>query len=250
MRRLVLPVIAAVAASACSGVARAQRDEYPLPPKEWPAPVHDSPAISFLLIDRLEYRAQKGADARVWDAQGWIGGDYDKLWFKTEGTRVRGRTEEAEVQALYARLISPFWYLQAGVRADVRPRPSRTGLVLGIQGLAPYWFDVEANAFLSEGGRLSARFEAEYDFLLTQRLVLQPRIETGLSASSDTARGVGRGINDVELGVRLRYEVSRQFAPYIGFNWARKVGDTADLVRARGEEVREYGVMVGLRAWF
>ena len=244
-------IIAAVAGFASSAAGWAQQDAFPLPPKAWPAPVHDSSAIPFLLIDRLEYRSQKGADARVWDVQGWVGGDYNKLWIKSEGEkRVGGSTEEADVQALYARLLSPFWYLQAGVRSEVRPTPSKNSLVLGVQGLAPYWFDVEASAFLAEGGKLSARLEAEYDFLLTQRLILQPRIETGFAASSDAARGVGRGINDVELGLRLRYEFSRQFAPYIGANWSRKVGDTADLARSRGEDVKEYGVVAGVRLWF
>lgn len=234
-----------------SATAWAQQERFPLPPKAWPAPVHDDPVFRFLLLDRLEYRAQKGADARVWDIQGWVGGDYNKLWLKSEGEKsVGGRTEEADVQALYARLFAPFWYFQAGVRAETRPTPTRNSLVLGVQGLAPYWFDVEASAFFAEGGKLSARLEAEYDFLISQRLILQPRVETGFAASSDAERGVGRGFNDVELGLRLRYEFTRQFAPYIGVNWTRKVGDTADLARSRGEDVTERGVVLGLRAWF
>lgn len=234
-----------------SATAWAQQGRFPLPPSAWGPPVHDNPLIPFLLVDRLEYRAQKGADARVWDVQGSIGGDYNKLWIKSEGEKtVGGQTAEADLQALYARLISPFWYLQAGVRAQTRPTPSRNSLVLGVQGIAPYWFDVEASAFFAEGGKLSARLEAEYDFLLTQRLILQPRVETGFAASSDAERGVGRGFNDVEFGLRLRYEFTRQFAPYIGVNWSRKVGDTADLARRRGEDVKEYGVVVGLRAWY
>lgn len=235
-----------------AGGAQAQpQSEFPLPPKQWGEPVMDRPVIPFLLLDRLERRWQEGRDLRVWDVQGWIGGDYDKLWLKSEGEdRVGESTEQAEVQALYARLISPFWYLQAGVRYEERPSPSRTSLALGVQGLAPYWFDVEATAYLSEKGKLSAGFEAEYDLLFTQRLILQPRVETTFAGSAEEERGVGRGFNNVELGLRLRYEIRRQFGPYIGVTWSRKLGDTADLARQAGEEVTERAVVAGLRIWF
>lgn len=238
-------------AGAMATSASAQQGRFPLPPADWPAPVHDNPIIPFILLDRLEYRAQKDANVRTWDVQGWVGGDYNKFWFKSEGEQqVGGRTEGAEVQALYARLVSPFWYLQAGARSNLLPHPSRNNLVLAVQGLAPYWFDIEASAFVGEGGKLAGRVEAEYDFLITQRLILQPRAETNFAVSRDTARGAGRGLRDVELGVRLRYEISRQFAPYIGVNWTRQIGDTADLARARGDRASELGIVLGLRAWF
>ena len=227
-----------------------QGNRFPLPPADWPAPVPDRQVVSYLLLDRLEYRWQKGANVRVWDAQGWIGGDYNKLWLKSEGEKTAGgRTEAADVQLLYARLITPFWYLQAGVRNEARPGPSRNYGVLGIQGLAPGWFDVEASLFV-RAGNVSGRVEAEYDQLLTQRLILQPRIETGFSGSSDRARGVGSGINDVQLGLRLRYEIRREIAPYIGYTWGRKVGNTADIARGNGERVTEHGIVVGLRIWY
>lgn len=122
--------------------------------------------------------------------------------------------------------------------------------MLAAQGLAPGWFEVEASAFIEEGGRLSARFEAEYDLLLTQRWILQPRLETNVSMQADSARGLGSGVNDVELGLRLRYEIKRQFAPYIGVNWTRKLGTTANAARAAGEGVSEASVVAGVRAWF
>lgn len=231
--------------------ASAQQSRFPLPPADWPAPVHDSPMIPFILLDRVEYRALRDANVRAWDVQGWLGGDYNKFWFKSEGEQqVGGRTEGAEVQALYARLLSPFWYLQAGVRSDVLPRPSRNNLVVAVQGLAPYWFDVEASAFIGDAGKLAGRLEAVYDFLVTQRLILQPRVETNFALDRDMARGAGRGLRDVELGLRLRYEFSRQFAPYIGVNWTRQIGATADLARARGDRASEVGIVLGVRAWF
>lgn len=244
MRNLLLVLLAA------AGFAHAQDDRFPLPPKDWPSPVADREPFTYLLLDRLEYRAQKGANATFWDAQAWFGGDYNKLWLKSEGQRtLGGRTEEAELQILYARRIAPFWHLQGGMRSEQRPGPAQNYGVLALQGIAPYWFNVEASAFF-RGGNISGRLEAEYDQLLTQRLILQPRIDSNFSTSADPARGVGRGINDVELSLRLRYEIKREFAPYIGITWARKLGDTADIARGRGEDARSTTVVVGLRAWF
>ncbi len=240
-------IAAIVPAFALSGASLAQSAAFPMPPSDWPAPVHDNPSIPFIFLDRFEYRLAKGADARMWDVQGWVGGDYDKLWVKSEGESKGARTEQGDLQALYARRVSPFWYLQSGVRAHLQPEPSRNSLVLAVQGLAPYWFDVEASAFLDEQGRLSARFEAAYDLLFSQRLVLQPRIESNFSAAADRERGLGSGLNDIELGLRLRYEFYRQFAPYIGVNWSRKVGGTA---REQNEEIRETSIVIGVRAWF
>lgn len=230
-------------------LAQQQQDPFPLPPKEWGSPVMDRDRTALFLLDRLEYQAQKGADARVWEAQGWFGGDYNKLWLKSEGQAVSGRTEQADLQVLYARRIAPFWHLQAGLRSEIRPSPTQNYGVVAIEGLAPYWFNVQASGFF-RGGEVSGRLEADYDQLLTQRLILQPRIETNFSGSADPSRGVGRGINDIELGLRLRYEIRREFAPYIGINWTRKVGDTADIARDRGEDVRATAIVVGLRVWY
>ena len=234
---------------AASG-ALAQQDQFPLPPKEWPKPVMDTEPFTFLLLDRLEYRAQPGKDAWGWDAQGWWGGDYNKFWFKSEGEgEWRGAAESADIQALYARRIATYWHLQAGVRQEARPQPSRNQAVLAIQGLAPYWFNVEASAFLGSGN-VSGRLEAEYDQLLTQRLILQPRVETNFAGSADREREVGSGLNDIELGLRLRYEIRREFAPYIGIDWKRSLGATADFARAAGRDTRETAVVLGVRIWY
>lgn len=245
MRAALLLILLAIA-----GIAQAQEDRFPPPPKEWASPVADSVPFAFFLLDRLEYRAQKGADALYWDAQAWYGGDYNKLWLKSEGQRtVNGRTTEADLQVLYARRIAPFWHLQGGIRSEVRPGPTQNYGVFALQGIAPYWFNVEASAFI-RGGNISGRLEAEYDQLLTQRLIIQPRIDSNFSTTADPARGVGRGINDVVLGLRLRYEIKREFAPYIGITWSRKLGDTADIARGRGEDARSTAVVFGVRAWF
>lgn len=228
----------------------AQQEPFPLPPSDWPKPVVDSEPFGYALIDRLEYRAQPGKDLGLWDLQGWFGGDYDKIWVKTEGEReAGGRTENAEAQALYARRITPYWHLQVGVRREMKPGPARDTGVVAVQGLAPYWFDVEAMAFVSSG-RLSGRVEAEYDQLLTQRLVLQPRAELVFASSAEPDRGVGKGLNHIEAGLRLRYEVRREFAPYIGVNWTRLFGETADLARAEGRDVNETSFLIGVRAWY
>ncbi len=229
----------------------AEPRRFPLPPEEWPETIDDQPTVTFLMLDRLEYRTDEKTDARVWDAQGWVGGDWNKFWFKTDGVDIVGDDiEKAEFQALYARLIAPFWVLQAGLRHDADPTPTRNFAVVGVQGLAPLRFDVEATAFLSEDGDLSARLEAEYDLLLTQRLILQPRFETNFAASEVEALGIGRGFNDIELDLRLRYEIRREFAPYIGVSWQRALGDTADFARAEGEEVESAAFLLGLRAWY
>lgn len=227
-----------------------QAKQFPLPPSDWPSPVMDRQVVPYLLIDRLEYRWQDGSNRRVWDAQGWIGGDYNKLWLKTEGEQVAGgTTEEADLQLLYARRIRPFWYLQAGVRHEAKPGPARNQAVIGVQGVAPYEFDIEAALFL-RGGDVSGSLEAEQDFLITQRLILQPRLETSFSGSSDARRGIGSGFNDLQVGLRLRYEIRREIAPYVGIAWSRKLGNTADLARSQGESVTERGIVAGLRIWY
>lgn len=230
--------------------AHAQDDRFPLPPKEWPSPVMDQERFSLLLLDRLEYRTQKGVDGVYWDAQGWYGGDINKLWLKSEGQKIiGGRTEEADLQVLYARRIAPFWHVQGGLRSEMQPGPTKNYGVLTLQGIAPYWFAMETSAFI-RGGSITGRIEAEYDQLLTQRLILQPRINSSFSTTADRARGVGRGINDVELSLRLRYEIKREIAPYIGITWSRKFGETSDITRGRGENVTSTAVVIGLRVWY
>lgn len=212
----------------------------------------DDHIFTFFQAEQLEYRLGDGDDRLKWDAQGWIGEDYNKLWLKTEGEKVfgGGGLEEAEVQLLYSRIIHPFWDLQVGGRFDVRPQPQRGFGVLGVQGLAPYFFEVDAAAFVSHEGDLSARLKGEYDLLITQQLILQPSAELNLAAQEVEKLGIGRGLTDVELGLRLRYEIVREFAPYVGIAWERKVGRTADFARAEGEDVDVLSFVAGVRFWF
>lgn len=210
------------------------------------------PIYTFLHVEQLEHRWTDGEDDLLaWEVRGWVGGDYHKLAFKTEGEWLTdGETESAEAQLLYSRLISDFWDVQAGIRYDFEPQPERAYAVVGFQGLARYFFEVDAHAFISDEGDVSARLEAEYELLLTQKLVLQPALEVNVAFSEDEERGIGSGLNDVELGLRLRYEIVREFAPYIGVNWERSFGDTADLAREEGEDDEEFSVVAGVQVWF
>ncbi|MCA1748487.1 MAG: copper resistance protein B [Parasphingopyxis sp.] len=208
------------------------------------------------MLDRLEARIGGGEDGYVWEANGWLGGDIDKLWIKSEGEGAfGGALEEAEFQALWSHAIGPWFDLQLGARYDLRPHtvldgPDRAHLVAGIQGLAPYFFEIDAAAFLSDEGDLTARFEAEYDQRLTQRLILQPRIEAGFAARDMPELGIGAGLGEIEAGLRLRYEIVPEFAPYIGLEWQRDIGDTADYTRAAGGDPDRWLFLAGLRAWF
>lgn len=209
------------------------------------------PNILFLQADRFEYRAQDGGNSLEWDAHGWLGGDYQKLWLKTEGEkRTHGKVENAEAQLLYSRLITDFFDVQAGVRYDVQPHPRHGYAVLGIEGMAPYYIETDAALFLSNKGDLSARFKAEYDLLLTQRLILQPAFEINMAVQEVAELGIGAGVNEIELGLRLRHEIRREFAPYIGLNWQRKLGQTADFAQADGEDAETPSLIAGIRFWF
>jgi len=213
---------------------------------------HGNQISSLILGERLEYHSNGGDPLMVWEGQGWIGRDLHKLWFKTEGEYETNedRFEEAEVQALYSQAISPFWELQAGLRQDIKPDPSRTYAVFGAQGVAPQWFELDGALFLSNKGDLSARLEAEYEFRLTQRLMLQPRIELNAAFSDDHDIGVGSGLSTAQAGLRLRYEITREFAPYIGVSWARSFGETRDFQRLEGEDTNQASFVAGMRFWF
>lgn len=206
--------------------------------------------ISWFMADRAEYRLREGKDGYLWDGQGYYGGDINKFWFKTEGEGSFGeKIESAEVQALYSRAIAPFFDFQAGIRQDFAPI-DRTYAVVGIQGLAPYLFEVDAAAFLSDRGDFTARFEAEYDQRITQRLILQPRLELNLAAQDVPELGIGAGLDAIEAGLRLRYQFAREFAPYIGIEQEWKIGQSADYARADGEDPSVTNYVVGIRFWF
>ena len=211
---------------------------------------HGGARLLWFQADRLEFSTSDGGERFLWDVQGYYGGDLDKLWLKSEGEGAFGEAlEDAEIQALYSRAIAPFFDLQAGVRQDLTG-PKRTHAVIGIQGLAPYEFEIDAALFLSTKGDLTARIEAEYDQRLTQRLILQPRAELSLAAQDVAELGVGKGLDSIEAGVRLRYEIAPEFAPYIGIEQQWKLGNSADFARLAGEDHSTTAFVAGLRFWF
>ncbi len=212
---------------------------------------HGGLRASKLLIDQLETRFGGGSAGYFLNAEGWYGGDINKLWLKSEIEGEGGRSpDQAEVQALWSRAIDPWFDLQAGVRFDANRGPNRTHLVLGVQGLAPYWWEVDGALFLSNRGELTARAEAEYDLRITQKLVLQPRVEADLSAQDIEELGVGAGLSTAGLGLRLRYQISQQFAPYVGASFERTFGRTRDFRREEGDDAGGLKAVAGLRWWF
>ena len=213
---------------------------------------HGAGALVYVEGERLEYQTNEGDPLFLWDAQGFYGGDFNKLWIKTEGEYdfQADRFGEAEVQALYSRAVGSFWDVQAGVRHDFAPFEDTTYGVLGVQGLAPYLFEIDTAFFISDRGDVTARVEAEYELLLTQRLILQPRAELNFAFQDVPALETGSGLSTAEAGLRLRYEIRREFAPYIGVSWTRDVGDTADFARAAGEDPAELSFVAGVRVWF
>jgi copper resistance protein B len=222
------------------------------PSREENQRMHGSMATGMVMIERLEARipADGGKAGWLWDAEAWHGGDIDRFVLASEGEASGGgHIEDAEVQALWSHAIAPFFDLRAGLRLDVEPE-TRSHLVFGIKGLAPYMWHLDLAAFLSDRGDLTARFEAEYDQKITQRLILQPRVEVKLAARDIPARGLGAGLTGIEPGLRLRYEIVREFAPYVGVEYEAKTGRTADIARARGEDPAGWKGLVGIRAWF
>ena len=198
-----------------------------------------------------EVQLRHRADSYRWDAEAWFGGDINRLVIKSEGRgEFHGKTGEAEVQALYSRAIGPYFNLQGGVRYDLRPHPSRAYATIGIEGLAPYMFEVGGALFVSDKGDVLARAEGYYDQRITQRLILQPRAELNFAAQDVRANGIGAGLSDIELGLRLRYEIIREIAPYIGVSYDGKVGNSARFARLDGESVGAVSYVIGVRTWF
>ncbi len=212
--------------------------------------LQDNALHAFVLFDQLEWQAIETGGGLNWDAKGWLGRDRDRLWFRTEGHADDGRLGDAEAHLLYGRAVARWWEVVVGLRQDVRPGPSQSWLAFGVQGLAAYWFDIEATVYLSNAGQTAARLEAEYELLLTNRLVLQPLIEVDLYGKSNAARGIGAGVSDVDVGLRMRYEFRREFAPYVGVTWTRTFGKTTDFAEAAGETAAGLRFVAGLRLWY
>lgn len=215
-----------------------------------PHAMHQGGSNFLFIADQLEWQDADEGSALAWDISGWYGGDIDRLAFRSEGERTDGHTEEAELQLLWSHAIGPWWETVAGVRQDFKPVSPQTWAAFGVQGMPLFGLETEATAFLGEGGQTALRLEAEYDILLTQRWVLQPTAEINLHGRNDEARGVGSGLSDAGFGLRLRYEINRQFAPYIGVTWNRAYGNTADLLRDEDEDVSDTRLVAGIRFWF
>jgi copper resistance protein B len=211
---------------------------------------HGGMSFSQLMLNLAEVQFRRGRDGYRWDGEFWYGGDINRLTIKSEGEGTFRANAEGEAQALYSRAVGPYFNLQAGVRQDFGRGPGSTYATVGFEGLAPYWFDVEGALFLSDKGDIFGRLEGYYDQRITQRLVLQPRVELNISAQGVPASGLGSGLSDAEAGLRLRYEVKREFAPYVGVSWERRFGDTARYSRAAGEGTGSFSAVAGIRAWF
>ncbi|MDE2128573.1 MAG: copper resistance protein B [Betaproteobacteria bacterium] len=212
--------------------------------------MHDDPLISKLLLDNLEYVHGDTSRGVAWDGQYRLGYNINALLIRSEGSHMAGQTQDADVELLWAHTYAPFWDVVSGVRRDFAGGPGRNWVSFGVQGLAPYEYDVEATAYAGPEGRTAARLKTSIDVLLTQRLIFTPELEANAYGRNDPARGIGSGLSDATLSLRLRYEIRREFAPYLGFSWARKFGTTADLALAAGEPVLDHQILAGVRVWF
>lgn len=248
--------------AAAESKASSAPDHVAPPPPEHPmAPTSDAAMIDAmgmdddatfakLKLDRLERSFGGDAPALSWQMNAWIGRDFDKLRIRSEGEHVRGATEDADVEVFWSHAVAPFRDTEIGLRQDIGAGAKRTWAAFGIQSLAPYWFELGATAYVGASGRTALRIEADYDLSLSPRLILQPRIEINAYGESDRAAEVGAGLADAEAGLRLRYEVRREFAPYVGVEWSRRFGETADFARDKGLSALDTRWVVGIRVWY
>jgi len=212
--------------------------------------MNDSAPFWKVLVDKAEAAKGDGERGQNVELEAWYGNDYNKAWVKVEGERRGGALEAARTELLWDRAFAPFWSTQLGIRHDSGEGPSRNWLAFGVQGLAPYWFETEATAYWRPGGGFAARLNAKYEILFTSRLILEPEVSANLYSRSDLERGTGSGLSDINAGLRLRYEVTRQFAPYVGVTWSRQFGRTADITRQSGGDRNEVQAVAGVRFWF
>jgi copper resistance protein B len=210
----------------------------------------DASSRGRVLLEQLDWRDTGSGTALAWNAQAWYGTDYNKLWLKTEGERLAGTTPDARAEVLWDHVFSRWWSAQTGVRRDFGSGPERNWLALGVAGLAPYFFAVEATAYLGDVGRTAARLRTQCELLLAQRWILQPELELNAYGRDDPQRYIGSGVSDLQLALRLRYEIHREFAPYVGIVWVQRFGKTAELARAAGADGDSLQALIGIRAWF
>lgn len=209
----------------------------------------DTAPVANVLIDQLESFAGQGSHGQSWDMDGWYGNDTNKLWIRSEGDR-DGARHDGDVELFWSHAVATFWDTQLGVRQDIGDGPDRQWAAFGVQGLAPYWFDIQATAYAGASGRTAARVRVEYELLFTQRLILQPEIEVNAYGKDDRSRAIRQGISSVEGSLRLRYEFTRSFAPYVGVSWEHLTGGTADLAADNGRRVTDRRWVAGVRLWF
>jgi len=209
--------------------------------------VEDDPLITKVMG---EIEVHNESNSKSWNLNAWVGKDLNKFWIKTEGEITNGETEESELQLLYSKAISPFWDMQFGIRKDFKPKPSRTWGVITAKGIAPYLLETDASLFVGNSGQLAIRLDTEYEYMLTQKLVLSPEIEVNIHSKDDEIVGTGKGVSDINAGIRLSYEVTREFAPYLGFNWGKKYGNTANFSINEGEDIEESQLTTGIHFWF
>ena len=215
-----------------------------------PLKMADEHSLFSLRVDRLESVRTRDNSFTAYELQGSYGGDYNRAVFKAEGEIDGGKLQDARTELLWSHAVAAYWNTQLGARYDSGLKPERKWLAFGVQGLAPYWFEIDATAYVGEQGRTALRLEAEYELLLTQKLILQPRVEVNIYGKSDAQRERGSGLSDAALGLRLRYEIRREFAPYVGIERSNKYGGSADFARAEGQRTSEMRVVAGLRFWF
>ena len=209
--------------------------------------MREDPLVAVVRVDQLEWNQE---DALGWNLRAGIGRSFDKLWLRSEGEKPQHGATHGNAELLWSHATGPWWDRVIGVRSDFGEGPSRQWLAMGVVGLAPYKFEIEATAYVGPSGRLAARIEGEYEVLLTNQLILQPKLEANLYSKDDIENGIGHGLSEAEFGLRLRYEFSPQFAPYLGYAWSRKLGGTADLAESAGESASEHGWVAGVRFWF
>lgn len=210
----------------------------------------DDPLNTKLMLDRFELVDTSDGSALSWGGSAWIGRDFNKLLLRTEGERMGGQTVDADLSAFWARPVARWWNQLLGARQDLAPGATRSWLAFGVEGTAPYNLHVQATGYLGEQGRTALRVETEYELLLTNRLILQPRAEFNVYGKSDRSRSMGSGLSDLDVGLRLRYELRREVAPYLGVSWVNRFGSTAAIARANGEEAHALQVLAGLRVWY
>ena len=224
-------------------------ENIPLP---FPGALHmvDDPLVSKLMFDALEIgRSKEGTNTLTLEGDAWLGYDLRKLWIKTDLEMSGGELEEGELQLLYSRGVSAYWDVQAGVRKDFKP-VGREFAVVGLKGTAPYMLDVDTSLAVGRGGQVNARFNAEYELMLTQKAFLAPELDLSFYSKDDEAVGVGSGLSQAKVGFKLGYEIKRELAPYIGVRWAKKFGNTADFASAEGEDISDTQLVLGIEAWF